>query len=200
MGSCGDYLYDGWIAYLCGALIGVVSVLLFEYSPRLLDKFHIHDVAGVLNLHGIPGIIGGLLSAIFRAKYVDDNGGVQVAGVGISVGIGLLGGLIVGALTKPLHHYESNNRYFNDLTNVALEEFVEAELEVYGGPHSNHAQTLITGRGDHGSRAEIVPVQYNLNQHNYEIQPMTNLHKQSNPTILTDQGDQFRNKNQDNLE
>ena len=159
MGSCGDYLYDGWIAYLCGALIGVVSVLLFEYSPRLLDKFDIHDVAGVLNLHGIPGIIGGLLSAIFRAKYVDDNGVVQVAGVGISVGIGLVGGLIVGALTKHLHHYEHNNKYFNDLTNVALEEFVEAELEVYGGPHSNHAQAPTTIRGDHGSRGEIVPAQ-----------------------------------------
>ena len=176
MGSCGDYLYDGWIAYLCGALIGVVSVLLFEYSPRLMDKFAIHDVAGVLNLHGIPGIIGGLISAIFRAKYVDDNGGVQVAGVGISVGIGLVGGLIVGALTKHLHHYEHNNRYFNDLTNVALEEFVEAELEVYGGPHSNHAQAITTVRGDHGSRAEIVPAQYNINQHNYEMQPMANLH------------------------
>lgn len=185
MGSCADFLYDGWVAYLCGGLIGVVSCLLFEYSPALLDKFGIHDVAGVFNLHGVPGIIAGLLSAIFRAKYVDNKGGIQVAGTGISVGIGLFGGIIVGALTKNLHHYEHNNQYFNDVTNVALEEFVEAELEVYGGPHANHGMPIITNRGDHGNRVDTVPADNRQRSHlefpqNREMQPMGKENHQNN--------------------
>lgn len=33
---------------------------------------NIHDTAGVHNLHGIPGILGGLVSAIAVAVYQSD--------------------------------------------------------------------------------------------------------------------------------
>lgn len=135
MGSAADILYDGWVAYLCGCLIGIISCLCFEYMPRILDKAGIHDVAGVFNLHGIPGMLGGLVAAICRAKYIDNKGGNQVAGTFISIGMGLLGGIIVGAVTRPLHHYLAHNDYFNDKSQVCLEEFVESELAVYGGGH-----------------------------------------------------------------
>jgi ammonium transporter Rh len=134
MGSCADILYDGWAAYLVGSLVGIISTVCFKYSPIFLDKFGIHDVAGVFNLHGIPGIISGFLSAIFRAKYIDNKGGNQAAGTVISWAIGLFGGLIVGLATKCFHNYEGENDFFNDKAVVALEEFVVEELEVYGHP------------------------------------------------------------------
>jgi ammonium transporter Rh len=136
MGSSADILHDGWAAYLVGNLIGIISTMLFNYGPKLLDKCGIHDVAGVLFLHGVPGFLGGILSAIFRAKYIDNKGGVQVAGIFISVGIGLAAGLFVGLVTKKIHYYSDNNDYFNDKTNVVFEEEVLENLNQYGGGHS----------------------------------------------------------------
>ena len=144
MGSCADILYDGWIAYLVGSLTGIISCLCFAFVPKLLDKCKIHDVAGVINLHGIPGIISGFLSAVFRAKYIDDKGGNQAAGIVISVFIGLFGGLLIGFLTKSFHPFENENEFFNDKAVVALEEFVVEELENYGHDHlTQSAKTRI---------------------------------------------------------
>ena len=142
MGSSADILHDGWAAYLVGMLTGIISTLLFNYGPKMLDKCGIHDVAGVLFLHGIPGFLGGLVSAIFRAKYIDNKGGVQVAGIFISMGIGLAAGLFVGLVTKKLHFYdeEDANGYFNDKTNVVFEEEVLQALNQYGGGHGGHSQ------------------------------------------------------------
>ncbi len=139
MGSSADILYDGWAAYLVGVLTGIISTVLFNYGPKMLDKCGIHDVAGVLFLHGIPGFLGGIVSAIFRAKYIDNKGGVQVAGIFISVGIGLAAGLAVGLVTKKLHCFdeEDANSYFNDKTNVVFEEEVLHGLNQYGGGHSH---------------------------------------------------------------
>lgn len=141
MGSSADIMYEGWVAYLVGSLSGILSVFLFRYAPGLLGKLGIHDVAGVFNLHAIPGLLGGLVSAICRAVYIrDGKGGNQVAGAFISVGIGLGGGLIVGLATKKFHHYSDKNDYFNDLTTVAFEEVVEEELKLYGHAKSNNQQ------------------------------------------------------------
>ena len=41
MGSCADYLYDGWVAYLCGGFIGVVSCVLLEYVPKYFEHLGI---------------------------------------------------------------------------------------------------------------------------------------------------------------
>lgn len=143
MGAYADILPDGWVAYLIGCLAGVMSCLLFQYAPAALDKIGIHDVAGVFNLHGVPGFLSGIISAIVRAKYVDNQGWRQAAAACISLGIGLGGGLIVGFLTKHLHHYSDLNHFFNDKTNVALEEFVEAHLDVYGGGHHAPAENAV---------------------------------------------------------
>ena len=132
MGSCADILYDGWVAYLVGSLTGIISTLCFRYCPGLLDKCGIHDVAGVFNLHGIPGLISGFLSAIFRAKYIDNKGGNQAAGTIISWAFGLFGGLAVGLATKCFHDYDSENSFFNDKCVVELEHFVVDNLSVYG--------------------------------------------------------------------
>lgn len=156
MGSCADFLHDGWVAYLCGCFIGVLSCLLFEFVPRVFDKLGIHDVAGVFNLHGIPGMLGGLLSAIIRAVYVEDKkGGLQVAGTFISIGIGLLGGIVVGLITRFLHAFRHENQYFNDKKTVVLEEFIVKDLQIYGGPHSGVSGSHVVDSGNRLNTNEI---------------------------------------------
>ena len=160
MGSSADILYDGWVAYLVGCLTGVISCLLFAYAPKLFEKLNIQDIAGVFNLHGVPGLIGGLISAIFRAAYIDDKGGKQVAGTFISLGISLTGGIVVGFVIRAFHSYESPNDYFNDKTNVVLEEEVVAVLSKYGAEHG----TSTTQNTHHSGHIKVQPALFTNNE------------------------------------
>lgn len=50
---------------IVGFVAGAISALGFLYlTPYLKAKIGLHDTCGVHNLHGIPGIIGGIISAI----------------------------------------------------------------------------------------------------------------------------------------
>ena len=148
MGAGADLLFRSYVAYIVGLLIGILSTLMFHYSPRLLNRFGIYDVAGVMNLHGIPGLIGGLLSAIYRQVYVDDRGAIQVAVAFISVGIGLVGGLVVGFVVRGFTFYETENEFFNDLVNVAVEDEMREKLEIYNPPHAPRSGSEIGQAGN----------------------------------------------------
>lgn len=55
---------------LIGFCVGSLSTVMFA---KLTSKLHhvmgIHDTCGVNNLHGIPGFLGGILSAVIIASY-----------------------------------------------------------------------------------------------------------------------------------
>ena len=54
---------------LTGLIVGAISALGFRYlSPFLAEKLNFHDICGILNLHGIPGICGGIISAIVASR------------------------------------------------------------------------------------------------------------------------------------
>jgi len=65
VGACADMMLSPFGAVLMGALAGFVSVLGFEYTqPFLAQKMKTHDTCGVNNLHGMPSLLGGLLSVL----------------------------------------------------------------------------------------------------------------------------------------
>eukprot|EP00825_Cyclidium_porcatum_P024347 TRINITY_DN267_c0_g1_i12.p1 TRINITY_DN267_c0_g1~~TRINITY_DN267_c0_g1_i12.p1 ORF type:complete len:574 (-),score=88.47 TRINITY_DN267_c0_g1_i12:370-2091(-) len=67
--SC-DMINHIWVSILVGFVIGIVSVIGFRFiTPKLNNA--IHDTCGVLNLHGIPGFYGFLVSAIIIAGTKD---------------------------------------------------------------------------------------------------------------------------------
>lgn len=67
--SCGLFTNPG-ASLIVGAFGGVISSFSFSYLQDFLkEKMGIHDTAGIHNLHGIPGIMGGLISAIAVAVY-----------------------------------------------------------------------------------------------------------------------------------
>eukprot|EP00121_Abeoforma_whisleri_P013251 Awhi_evm1s12220 len=80
VGSSADLVISPWGAVLIGMCAGCVSVLGYVYlSPFLERKFGIHDTCGVNNLHGVPGIMGGLggtVTALLAGSsvYGDDIG------------------------------------------------------------------------------------------------------------------------------
>ena len=125
------------ISLTIGIIAGFVSNLAYV---KLLEKVEhgflgIHDTCGVHNLHGIPGLMGGLISAMVIASYqtwpgLDEaylkyltvvyegrtfsgQAGIQVAATFMSIGIGIVFGLLAGAIIFTVYRHESQD-FFDD--------------------------------------------------------------------------------------
>jgi len=119
-----------------GIFAGVVSVCGYEYLSDILDeKFKIADTCGVHNLHGMPGIIGGIVSAIalaiadgtgvyvskghedypFGDYTLQQQAGYQIAAVCVTLGIAIIAGLGVGLIVRqmtfPVHEFKDQDNY-----------------------------------------------------------------------------------------
>ncbi|MDO8671684.1 MAG: hypothetical protein Q7O66_09675 [Dehalococcoidia bacterium] len=79
-------------ALLIGVAAGALSTLGYAIiAPRVERLIRGTDTCGVHNLHGMPGVLGGLTGII-----VTGNAGVQVLGIVITVLIALFSGGITG--------------------------------------------------------------------------------------------------------
>jgi ammonium transporter Rh len=121
IGSSSDLVATAWVSILIGFFGGCLSCLCFnKLGEWLYEKIGLHDTCGVHNLHGFPGVIGGIigaiscavanenvygdsLSSIFtelgKGRTQGQQGGYQmlclVSTLGISISSGLLTGLII---------------------------------------------------------------------------------------------------------
>ena len=79
-----------------GMVAGLVSTLGFAFlQPALEATLGLRDTCGVLNLHGIPGVLGGIAAAIASVLDFEANkqvcvwggkwGGVMVVNIGLGV-------------------------------------------------------------------------------------------------------------------
>jgi hypothetical protein len=65
VGASADLMLQPYGALLAGCFAGTVSTLGYQViQPALLNGINLHDSCGVHNLHGMPGILGGLLSVL----------------------------------------------------------------------------------------------------------------------------------------
>lgn len=120
VGSAADIIMTPCGSMIAGFIVGAISALGFAYlSPFVKEKILLHDTCGVLNLHGIPGVIGALISAIVASRAEETFGpnlkntypvqwgrtpqeqaGYQLAGLGVCLGLAIGGGLITGYITS----------------------------------------------------------------------------------------------------
>ena len=125
VGSSADLVIGPYASLIVGAVAGTWSVIGYIYlTPILENKFKIYDTCGVLNLHGMPGIIGGLggfisaatasstlygenLGIIFEGiqdgRSNIDQGLYQLAALGTTLGISIGGGLLTGLIVKKVN-------------------------------------------------------------------------------------------------
>lgn len=79
VGSASDLVVTAAIAMAIGTAAGIISALGFAYlGPWLLRKINMHDTCGVHNLHGMPGVMGGIIGSISAASagkaFADPSG------------------------------------------------------------------------------------------------------------------------------
>ena len=65
VGASAEMMLTPGGAIVVGALAGILSTLGFNYvQPALQKKLKVHDSCGVNNLHGMPGLLGAVISVI----------------------------------------------------------------------------------------------------------------------------------------
>jgi ammonium transporter Rh len=157
IGAAAGILYNPGAALAIGILTGVVSTLCFHSLTHQMElKLGIYDTCGVNNLHGIPGIIGGILSGVAAAAYSQPDiydkavttgangkfpdleklvnhpywqGGMQIAATFVSAGIGIFFGIIAGLILKKISTLEANEMYSDK---YYFEDAVDESQHLYG--------------------------------------------------------------------
>ena len=118
MGSSADLILHPYGALIVGSVAGALSVIGFNViQPWLADKLKLYDTCGINNLHGMPGIAGGITSIIVVGTMTDANTGyyvdkifpgrtahhqalMQLIALCSTLVISMVGGLIVGLVIK----------------------------------------------------------------------------------------------------
>lgn len=85
------------VAFGIGALAGAICVLGYVFvQPALERAFKLVDTCGVHNLHGMPGLLGGVIAIL----VVPGVAKAQLIGIAVTVAIALACGLAAGVLIK----------------------------------------------------------------------------------------------------
>jgi len=109
MGACADLYTNPAGAIGIGFTAGVISTLGFCYLQDFLANLGLLDTCGINNLHGMPGILGCIASAITVGSYGDYErfgrnlhfqAAYQIAGLCVTLGIAIVGGTITGAIIR----------------------------------------------------------------------------------------------------
>ena len=104
-------------AFVIGVLAGAVSTFGFAVvQGRLQDRLKSVDTCGVLNLHGWPGLLGGL-AALFVVHGIDKT--TQLKGIAATIAIALAAGFLTG---KVLSLFGRKAEVYAD-----ADEFADAE-------------------------------------------------------------------------
>jgi ammonium transporter Rh len=84
-------------AFAIGMASGALCVFGYAFvQPRLQRLLGIVDTCGVHNLHGMPGLLGGLAVVI----VVPGVAGAQLTGIAVTVALALSGGLVAGYVIR----------------------------------------------------------------------------------------------------
>jgi ammonium transporter Rh len=113
IGSVADMDIGLSVSLAIGCIAGLWSTLGYAILTPVLEGLGVHDTCGINNLHGMPGIIGGLASIIAvaagKANHLlepdvskGEQAGKQVLGLLVAVAMGVGGGLVAGVITRIL--------------------------------------------------------------------------------------------------
>jgi len=158
MGTSADFVIQPFAALLIGGVAGALSVFGYvKIQPVLKVKLRLHDTCGVHNLHGMPGLLGGLCGAIacFVAstgpgKWTEaeqhklfskvasgdrtmvEQGVFQIVAMLVTLCFSIVSGLITGKLMNMA--FTNDFEYANDMVNWDIEDMGHWESSVEHTP------------------------------------------------------------------
>ncbi|NWR53301.1 RHAG protein, partial [Regulus satrapa] len=147
VGTCADLAIHPFSAMFIGVIAGIVSVLGFQFlTPVMASKLKIQDTCGVHNLHGLPGILGGIAGIIVTAIKREMRNGhllspaLQAAALGSTLAIAIVGGALTGAILKlPFLGQVSDQNCFDDSAYWEVPE-EETVPEVHSSQRDEHSR------------------------------------------------------------
>ncbi|NXM16031.1 RHAG protein, partial [Ploceus nigricollis] len=147
VGTCADLQIHPFSAMFIGVIAGIVSVLGFQFlTPVMASKLRIQDTCGVHNLHGLPGILGGIAGIVVTAIKTETRNGhpltpaMQAAALGSTLGIAIVGGALTGAILKlPFLGQVSDQNCFDDSAYWEVPE-EETVPEIYSSHRDEHSR------------------------------------------------------------
>jgi len=149
IGTPSDLITSPGGALWVGTIAGILSAISFNnVGPWLATKINLQDTCGVFSLHGMPGILGGIVSAVviagasnksfhtgyFPAMSATDDFSAQVMAqiyallitLGLAIFTGLIGGKIAGLeLLNPPKVLFKDDDHFHDVADRYPEEYKE---------------------------------------------------------------------------
>jgi hypothetical protein len=183
IGATCDTLPNMGLALLIGVIAGICSSLGFNYLNHWFQKTgFLHDTCGVANLHFIPGVIGGLASAIVAGSLKEgmltvpldvqypgmapdkenwttmQQGGRQFGFLLITIGISLVSGYLSGLWLKlPFYKYPKRaDDLFVDYTSFKLPAFSNVPLDQHMFEQKSSSEQYESGpeRGKHADHVK----------------------------------------------
>ncbi|UJR29823.1 hypothetical protein I4U23_017366 [Adineta vaga] len=170
-------------AMIIGSVAGTVSTLGYKYLLEKLKEYHIHDTCGVHNLHGIPGLLSGIAGIVlasmpWRSLYhenltsqclgggvdrsVGTHAGYQCAGLILTLGMAIIGGLGTGIFLRlPIFASPDNDSYFDDSLNWHVPKDFVAEDSALGSLIKNILPTQM--------RLDETPIELPNNPNTIEV-------------------------------
>ena len=143
---------NGWCAIVVGFIGSTITILLLWKIKYLFHSIKFEDTIGVFEIFAIPGLLGGMITSIFFAIFKYDTwdekamkiiygaknntrasiqAGLEIAGLFVSMGIAIFGGLVTGLIAKVMM-WDKNENYFVD------SEFFLEELGLAFPEDENH--------------------------------------------------------------
>lgn len=150
MGANADMLVNPFIPLIVGFCAGVISTVGFQFFPNFVYKYlKLHDTCGVIYLHLIPGILGGLISGLVagvtdessfgpditsvfsmmgegKSRGHSKQGGIQIATLFTSLAIGALSGAATGGILRIPFIWGPPKVFYHD----------KAFFDIHGGDHN----------------------------------------------------------------
>mmetsp|Transcript_57068 Transcript_57068/g.124869 ORF Transcript_57068/g.124869 Transcript_57068/m.124869 type:complete len:443 (+) Transcript_57068:130-1458(+) len=137
MGVAGDLDMGLPLTMSMGFVAGALSCVGYAVIQPLLEKLLIHDTCGVNNLHGMPGVLGSVLSIILVASKPEAWAGegvtatTQLSALLITLGVALAAGNLTGLLiSMPLRRcgvFVPAVEYFSDASFFEMAPMTPAE-------------------------------------------------------------------------
>lgn len=143
VGTCADMEIPLYAAMTIGSIAGIISVLGYKLlSPLLANKLMIQDTCGVHNLHGLPGVFGGLAS-IVAVSWGKSTASMemQAAALGSSIGSAIVGGLLTGLILKlPVWNQPTDEYCYDDSVSWKVPKFRELDNRFFQHVNHNHVE------------------------------------------------------------